>query len=86
MEKILFALLFLTGCNSNSNDDSAPKKKYRHYLNVSKGSGWSLGSTNLECDSFQMIDTKHAYAWIDGTKSYVVSENTILPGSNHYAF
>lgn len=37
------------------------------------------GYRTVYCDSFQMITTTEAYAFIDSTKMLVVSERLILP-------
>lgn len=64
---VLVAVIFI-GCES--------RKITKPLTLVStNGSGWSMTSSYLRCDSVQMVSTTEAYVWIDGSKMKVVAEN-----------
>jgi hypothetical protein len=68
----ILTLVFLFSCGEKRN-----LRKFS--LTLSNGSGWSYGSSLVECDSFQMEGTKKAFIWVDGTKMKVEAENSIYP-------
>jgi len=61
----------------------ATKTVHRKFtLSIHNGSGWSSGSSTIECDSFQMIGTKKAEIWCDGFKQNIECNDVIYPISN----
>ena len=72
--KVLLVAVIFCGCG----EQSQPKQR-KCYLVVKNGSGWSSGSSVVECDSFQMQGTRKAFAWVDGYKMNVEAEGVIYP-------
>lgn len=68
----LTALLF--GCISDE-----IKHSKSCFLTVRNGSGWSSGSSVVECDSFQMHGIKKATIWVNGHKMNIEAETVIYP-------
>jgi hypothetical protein len=71
---VLLVAVIFSGCGEQSQT-----KKRKCYLVVRNGSGWTSGSSFIECDSFQMQGTRKAFAWVDGYKMNVESEDVIYP-------
>jgi hypothetical protein len=72
--KVMLVAVIFCGCG----EQSQPKQR-KCYLVVRNGSGWSSGSSVIECDSFQMQGTRKAFAWVDGYKMNVEAEDVIYP-------
>ena len=72
---LLLAVVFC-GCNSTTVDTTVRRK---FTLSVHNGSGWSSGSSTIDCDSFQMIGTKKAEIWCDGQKMHIECNDVIYP-------
>ena len=70
---LLIAVIFC-GCREQSQI-----KQRKCVLNIHNGTGWSSGSTQVECDSFQMHGTRKADAWVDGYKMNIEAEDVIYP-------
>jgi hypothetical protein len=85
MKKIITIALvgMLFSCTQNNNI-AKPKERFSlevynfHYA----GTNSQSGSTIL-CDSFQMIDTKKCYFWVNGAKNTIVCDVKICPYSNY---
>ena len=72
---VLLVAVIFCGC-----ENEQPKKLERKcFLSVNNGSGWSFGTSTVECDSFQMQGTKKAFVWVDGVKMQIEAENVIYP-------
>ena len=72
---VLLVAIIFCGCGEPS-----PKKVERKCsLVVRNGRGWSVGSSVVECDSFQMYGTRKASVWVDGYKMNVEAEDVIYP-------
>ena len=70
MKKILIILIILiSGCRSEE------ISKYPLRVETSNGSGWNLGTAIILVDSVQMISTKKAEIFKDGTKMIIEAEN-----------
>lgn len=70
---VLAAFFALTSCNQN---------KHQISVIVRYGEGFAnSGYTVIYCDSFQMLDTKTADIWRDGTKMRIYSETLITVGN-----
>ena len=72
--KVMLVAVIFCGCG----EQSQPKQR-KCYLVVRNGSGWSSGSSVIECDSFQMQGTRKAFAWVDGYKMNVEADDVIYP-------
>lgn len=70
---LLVAVIFC-GCG-----EQTKIKQRKCVLSVHNGSGWSSGSSQVECDSFQMHGTRKADAWVDGYKMNIEAEDVIYP-------
>jgi hypothetical protein len=77
---MLFALLFLVGCHGDQTLGQSPKRKFS--LTLYNVTGYNLVSSVVDCDSFQMVSTKRADIWVDGTKMSIQAEDVIYPKSN----
>jgi hypothetical protein len=49
---------------------------------ISSGDGIAYTETRLQCDKFEMINSKEAYIWVDGEKMKVVGSRGVKPSSN----
>jgi hypothetical protein len=49
---------------------------------ISTGDGIAYTETRVECDKFEMINSKEAYIWVDGEKMKVVGSRGVKPHSN----
>ncbi len=49
---------------------------------ISTGDGIAYTETRVECDKFEMINSKEAYIWVDGEKMKVVGSRGVKPQSN----
>ena len=72
--KVMLVAVIFCGCGEQSQT-----KQRKCFLVVKNGSGWSSGSSVIECDSFQMQGTRKAFAWVDGYKMNVEAEDVIYP-------
>lgn len=72
--KVMLVAVIFCGCGEQSRT-----MQRKCYLVVKNGSGWSSGSSVIECDSFQMQGTRKASAWVDGYKMNVEAEDVIYP-------
>lgn len=77
---VLFALLFLVGCHRDRTSGQSPKRKFS--LTLHNKTGYNLVSSVVDCDSFQMVSTKKADIWVDGTKMSIQAEDVIYPKTN----
>ena len=71
---VLLVAVIFCGCGEQSQT-----KQRKCYLVVKNGSGWSSGSSVIECDSFQMQGTRKSFVWVDGYKMNVEAEDVIYP-------
>lgn len=75
---LLLPTVFLMGCDTQSHN---PKHKFS--LSINNGdTGWTYGTSIVECDSFKMITTKIADVWVDGTKNHIECERVIYVSTN----
>ena len=80
MKKIITIALvgILFSCTQNNN---IAKPKERFSLEVYNFN--SQSESTILCDSFQMIDTKKCYFWVNGAKNTIVCDVKICPYSNY---
>ena len=70
---VLLVAVIFCGCGEQS------KQQRKCVLTIRNGSGWSAGSSQIECDSFQMHGTRRVDAWVDGYKMNIEAEDVIYP-------
>lgn len=68
---ILSSILLLISCNQES------KSKYKLAVTAYNGSGLDRARHVIHCDSVNMLSTKKAEVFIDGTKMNIEAENYI---------
>lgn len=68
---ILSSILLLMSCNQES------KSKYKLAVHAVNGSGWDRSLNTILCDSVNMLSTKKAEVFVDGTKINIEAENYI---------
>lgn len=68
---ILSSILLLISCNQES------KSKYKLSVTSYNGHGMNQSWHTVNCDSVNMISTKKAEVFIDGTKMNIEAENYI---------
>lgn len=56
--------------------------KYKLVVTSHNGSGWNKSWHRLECDSVNMLSTKKAEVFIDGTKMIIETDNKITVHTN----
>lgn len=80
MKQYLLILLtiLIVGCNQQ---DNIKVKKRMFIVAIISSDGWSNGY--VACDSFQMINTKKAFIYVDGTKINIESTDLIIPSTNN---
>lgn len=74
-----FLLLLLTSTLIFSCNQSPKKQKF--VIGVCQGDNINYTVTYIECDSFQMINSKEAFIWVSGTKMKVIGDRGIKPES-----
>jgi hypothetical protein len=77
MKKIVISFLTLItffSCNQSP-------KKQKFVIGVCQGDNINYTVTYIECDSFQMINSKEAFIWVSGTKMKVIGDRGIKPES-----
>lgn len=73
---ILSSILLLMSCNQES------KSKYKFTVTAHNGHGMNKSWHTIHCDSVNMLNTKKAEVFIDGTKMNIEAENWITVSSN----
>lgn len=73
---LLVSILFLSCGNKEEGC------KYKLVATLDNGSGWSKSWHSLECDSINMLSTKKAEIFIDGTKMIIEADNRITVHTN----
>jgi hypothetical protein len=68
---LLMTLLCTFSCTKNSKKSSASTRKYI----IIMSNKITSTTTEIECDSFEMISSKKIIFWADGAKSTVYSDN-----------
>ena len=73
---VLVAVLLFSCSSENKNC------KYKLVVTSHNGSGWDKSWYRLECDSVNMLSTKKAEVFIDGTKMIIETDNRITVHTN----
>lgn len=78
VKKLIYLLITFVffSCDNHVENNHPPRKCT---LTVINGSGWTSGSSKVECDSFQMQGTRKVIVWVDGYKMNIESEGVIYP-------
>ncbi len=80
---IVIALLALCFTKCEQPHKTYVYKEYPFTMSAKNGESMVNPYAHIECDSFQFVDSKTAYAWIDGTKMKVIAEHHIKVYSNN---
>lgn len=77
LAKLLLVAVLFSSC-------SYKKEDCKHKLVVTSynGSGWYRSSHSIKCDSVNMLGTKKAEIFIDGTKMIIEADDKITVHSN----
>lgn len=76
---VLVAVLFVS-CNEKT--EQKTNCCYKFVVTLYNGSGWNRSWHKIECDSVNMLGTKKAEVFIDGTKMIIEADDRITVHSN----
>lgn len=76
----VFVAVLFASCNEKS--EQKTDCNYKLVVTSHNGSGWDKSWYRLECDSVNMLSTKKAEVFIDGTKMIIETDNRITVHTN----